>query len=82
MILVSYENGPGKYGIEQIYKREQSPQELVTEGFGNWSKDEGFHDARETRVLARRRRNLMQFKFEISMVIIYNDSLNHLSDLK
>lgn len=82
VILASFKNNEDKYDIEQIYKREQTPHELVMENFGNWSEEEGLHDARETRVLARRRRNLMSFNFKASMVIIYNDSLNHLTDLK
>jgi hypothetical protein len=82
VILASFKNDQDKYDIEQIYKREQTPEELVMEHFGNWSEEGGLHDVRETRVLARRRRNLMQFNFKVSMVIIHNDSLNHLADLK
>lgn len=82
IIVVSHAGPNNTYSIEQAYTREQSPYLLVVEHFGEWSPSGGLHDARDTRVLARRRRNLMGMNFVASTVIIYNDSLNHLTDFR
>lgn len=70
------------YDINQIYKREQSPQIFVVETFGRWTKQRKIQDARETRILSRRRRNTMGMNFMTSLVILHNDTVNHLHDLK
>lgn len=81
VILVSSADNVS-YNIEQVFKREQTADKLVVEQFGSWSPDSGMEDVRESRVLARRRRDLMGMHFIISTVIIHNDSLNHLTDRK
>lgn len=68
--------------IRQAFKREQTPNQLVWEPFGIWTLNDGLRDIRETRVLARRRRNLMGLELVASMVIVHNDSLDHLTDFK
>lgn len=82
IILVPRVGHVKNYSIEQVFKREQTPDALVVEEFGSWSHGNGLQDSRETRILARRRRNLMGMQLIASMVILHNDSLNHLTDFK
>lgn len=57
--------------------------EVVTlEPFGEWSDEIGLLDQRSTRILSRRRRDLLGRTISVSMVISNNDSLNHLHDYR
>lgn len=80
IIVASYDDKQEQYDIQQIYKREQAPQLVTVEHFGHWSRHERLQDERQTRILSRRRRNLMGMNFNTSMVILNNDTLNHLND--
>lgn len=52
----------------------------IYEIFGKWQLENGLEDLRTTRVISKRRKNLMGHNFEVSMVLVSNDSLNHLTD--
>lgn len=82
IIMVSKAGSDNIYKFEQVYKREQSPDHLEVENIGVWSPNTRLQDTRDTRVLARRRRNLMGMQLKTSMVVTNNDTLNHLDDLK
>lgn len=55
---------------------------VAFEAFGKWSDETGLLDQRSTRILSRRRRNLLGRTISVSMVISNNDSLNHLNDYR
>lgn len=54
----------------------------IVEVFGEWSAKNKIQDERSTRIISRRRRNLQGHIFGVSMVIIFNDTWNHLTDYR
>lgn len=70
--------------IEQksVYKIERHHMTLIKEPYGRWTYDTGIEDVRVSRVLSERRRNLMGKTFKASIVILHNDSINHLDDYR
>lgn len=65
-----------------VYKIENHHEKLITEPFGRWTPETGLEDVRASRVLAERRHNLMGKRFKASIVILHNDSVNHLDDYR
>lgn len=82
VFLASYNEVENMYSIEQIYRREHQPQQLIREPVGNWSIDKGMQDMRSTRILSRRRQDLWGMQFRTSAVITNKDSLTHLNDFQ
>lgn len=50
------------------------------EHFGEWTPKVGLVDKRSTRILSRLRRNLNGENLRISIVAVFNDTLDHLHD--
>lgn len=50
------------------------------EHFGTWNYENGLIDQRSTRILSKRRRDLMGRVTSVAMVLTNNDSINHLTD--
>lgn len=65
-----------------VYKIEKHHENLTKEPYGRWSYETGIEDLRASRILAQRRRNLMGKRFKASIVILHNDSINHLDDYR
>lgn len=80
MVINDDDRSMTKYSIRQAFKREHMPNELIMEQYGRWSSIDGLRDERETRILSRRRRNLMGTQLVASMVLLNKDSLDHMED--
>lgn len=65
-----------------VYKIDANEEVVTFEAFGRWSDETGLLDQRSTRILSRRRRDLLGRTISVSMVISNNDSLNHLTDYR
>lgn len=65
-----------------VYKIVKDMARNIHEQFGEWTAERGIQDNRLTRIISRRRRNLQGHTLPTSMVILYNDSLNHLTDYR
>lgn len=66
-----------------VYKIENHHEKLITEPYGRWNPVTGLEDVRpQGTVLAQRRRDLMGKRFKASIVILHNDSVNHLDDYR
>lgn len=65
-----------------VYKIHSKSENIICEPFGKWSSENGLFDERSTRILSRRRRNLMGRTISVSMVLTNNDSINHLHDYR
>lgn len=70
-----------KSHLISVYKIE-SHASPIHEKFGKWHFKEGLIDHRSSRVLSRRRRNLMGRPISVSMVLTNDDSINHLTDYR
>lgn len=64
------------------YKTHKEMTFLYKEIFGTWSESNGLVDERSTRILSKRRRNLMGRTVSVAMVLTNNDSINHLTDYR
>lgn len=65
-----------------VYKISRNMTKNIYENFGKWTAKQGIQDDRSTRIISRRRKNLQGQLLGVSMVILFNDSLNHLSDYR
>lgn len=63
-----------------VYKFRNNSQDIFTEHFGEWEPNVGINDRRSTRILSRLRRNLKEENLAISIVALFNDTLEHLHD--
>lgn len=53
---------------------------LIHEPFGKWDLKNGLIDCRSTRIISRRRKNLLGKVLIASIVLTNNDSINHMDD--
>lgn len=65
-----------------VYKTHTNEVKVIYEHFGVWSFENGLVDERSTRILSKRRLDLMRRKISVSMVLTHSDSLNHLTDYR
>lgn len=63
-----------------MYRTQANGTSIQHEHFGFWDSERGLMDERSTRILSKRRRNLMGRKVSVAMILKQNDSLNHLTD--
>lgn len=50
--------------------------------FGNWNRATRLNDMRATRILSRERKNLSGREMKVAIVIIHNDTIDHLHDFR
>lgn len=65
-----------------VYKTHANAATVNYEHFGVWSFEGGILDERTTRILSKRRQDLMGREVSVSMVLTDDDSLNHLTDYR
>lgn len=65
-----------------VYKIHSELGAITFEPFGRWNTETGLLDQRTTRILSRRRRDLIGRTISVSMVLTNNDSINHLNDYR
>lgn len=66
--------------VQQFYRIDKT-MPLIVENFGRIS-NVSFVDYRTTPITSRRRSNLYGLRLNASMVVNYNDTLNHLTDYR
>lgn len=64
----------------QVYKTHKKMQSIYEEQFGTWDDVHGLIDKRSSRILSKRRHDMMGQTVSIAIVVTNNDSLNHLTD--
>lgn len=55
---------------------------VYEEYFGTWNSKNGLVDRRTTRILSKRRRDLRGRSVSVAIVLMNNDSINHLTDYR
>lgn len=71
-----------QFNRQIVYKTESARMDLIVETYGKWMLSSGIEDMRQSKVLVQRRRNLMGKHFKSSLVILNNDTWNHLDDYR
>lgn len=68
--------------LHSVYKIDRHQSNFISEPFGWWENGIGLTDQRETRILSRRRRNFRGKLLKSTLVLVKNDSVAHLDEIK
>lgn len=79
--LAKSQNG-NEFDVQLIYKIHESHQHFVAQELGTWRKDEatGFNVGRES--FGEERLNMQGMILNITLIIVHNDTKDHLYDYK
>lgn len=65
-----------------MYKISKLDSQVIFEDFGHWSPRKGLVDRRQLRILSRRRRNLHGMVIKSAIVLLNNESINQMDDMR
>lgn len=65
----------------EVFKIDKQQLDFTWETYGHWSIDGGLTDLRESRVVARRRRDLQGKVLKSIIVVLKNETIKNLDDM-